>query len=304
MSTALVVCTHNPNIAVFRRVLASCVEQQPPANEILIVDSGSSEPITFEGTQHGVVCIVRENPPGLARARVRAIRETTSETICFVDDDTVLAENYVRTACHILDERPYLGAIGGQLLPEYEGTLPLPERYYRQRLAIREFRGNHWSNRWDDFATSPIGGGMVVRRQVAEEWARRFSTTAWRSTLGRSGASMNGGEDFDLLHTACEMGYGKGIFEKLQLTHVIPNQRLHPEFLVRITEGNNRSWAFLRGMLDPAATIPRRTILHRLNVVLQAARKTRLDRQLFLAAERGTWQGWNLVRHQRIAAGS
>ena len=86
-----------------------------------MVDSGSLSPLKVPEGLEKRVRLVREEAPGLARARVRGIREGRGEILIFVDDDTVLAPNYLQEARRILRERPYLGAIGGQLLPEYEG---------------------------------------------------------------------------------------------------------------------------------------------------------------------------------------
>jgi hypothetical protein len=231
---------------------------------------------------------------------VRGIRESRGEILIFVDDDTVLAPNYLQEARRILRERPYLGAIGGQLLPEYEGPLPLAEKYYRERLAIREFRGEHWSNRWDDFATSPIGGGMVVRREVAGEWAQRCEETPWRMEMGRKGNALSGGEDFDLLHTACEMGLGKGIFASLQLTHVFSAHRLTEDFLVRITEGNARTGLLLKGLLEPDAFLSRLTWPAKIRLFMESLRKSQLNRRLLWAETMGAEQGAQEGRLRRI----
>jgi glycosyltransferase involved in cell wall biosynthesis len=286
---------------MLQRVLESCVSQRGLSadDEILIVDSGSSPHMQLPPGFSGRVRLVREAQAGLAQARARGIRETTGEVIVFLDDDTVLAPDYLERAVKILAERPYLGVIGGQLLPEFEGPLLLPERYYWERLPLRSFSGDHWSNRWDDFATSPIGGGMVIRRSVAEEWARQSEAANWRRELGRTGKEMGGAEDVDQNRTACQMGLGKGVFAELKLTHIIPQERMKPEFLVKMTEGNTRSWAFIRGMVDSEPPIPPRTLAHRIKIWMEAFRKRGLDRQLLLAEDRGTWQGWKRVAHER-----
>jgi len=302
MRTSFLLCGHNSRPDLIRRVLEACQKQEElgPVDEILMIDSGSASPLQIPEGLERRVRLVREEAPGLARARVRGIRESRGEILIFVDDDTVLAPNYLQEARRILRERPYLGAIGGQLLPEYEGPLPLPEMYYRERLAIREFKGEHWSNRWDDFATSPIGGGMVVRREVAGEWAQRCEETPWRLEMGRKGNALSGGEDFDLLHTACEMGLGKGIFASLRLTHVFPAHRLTEDFLVRITEGNARTGLLLKGLLEPDAFLPRLTWPAKIRLFMESLRKSELNRRLLWAETMGAEQGAQEGRLRRI----
>jgi glycosyltransferase involved in cell wall biosynthesis len=295
MKASFLICGHNSRADLLERVVAACVGQEGlrGEDEILLVDSGSAPPLQVPAAYAGRVKLVREEQPGLARARVCGIRHSSGEMLVFVDDDTVLYPDYLARARRVLAERPYLAAIGGQLIPEFEGALPLPEHYYRERLAIREFQGDLWSNRWDDFATSPIGGGMVVRRIVADEWATLCETTPWRMAMGRSGTALTGGEDRDLVHTACQHGYGAGVFSNLKLTHVFPPHRLEPTFLVRITEGNSRSGTVLRALLNPSKPPPPDTLAHRVRVFLEGLRRRGLDRELWYAQDRGKRLGWH-----------
>lgn len=293
-SPSLVLCTHNPRADFLERVIESCRTQNAAIGELIVVDSASTPPVSYPGVDP-----VRSDLPGLARARIAGIQQSKGDPIVFVDDDTVLRDNYVSESIRILEERPYLGAIGGQLIPEYEGPLPLEESYYRKYLAIREFSEASWSNRWDDFATSPIGGGMVVRRAVALAWAERARTSAWRAGLGRTGNVLSGGEDMDLVQICCELGYGKGIFPELVLTHLMPAGRLAPDFLVRIYEGNCRSGAFLSSMLKPQFAMPPQRLRYRLKIALEAATMKPFPRKLFLAGERGKWAGLKQAAEER-----
>lgn len=291
---SLILCAHNPRRDFLQRVIGACVGQDTPSAqvEMVLVDSASSPPLEEALLEGCNGRIVRSELPGLARARVLGIQESKGDYLVFVDDDTVLAPNYVSEALRILAERPYLGAIGGQLIPEYEGPLPLAESYYRNYLAIREFQVAQWSNRWDDFATSPIGGGMVVRRDVAQAWVTRCEESTWRLALGRNGKQLSGGEDIDLLHMACEMGYGKGILPELILTHVMPARRLTPEFLVQIYEGNCRSGAFLQAMMNDEFGMPPIRLRHHVKVLIESLGMSSLDRRLRIACERGRRAGW------------
>jgi hypothetical protein len=290
-AASFVVCAHNPRMDILRRVLCACAAQRTDKKyQMLLVDSGSSPPLLCASM--GIeVEIMRLDEPGLALARARGIERVTADTIIFVDDDTILDDDYLEQALVILERHPFLGAVGGQLVPEFDGPLPLPEHYYRERLAIREFVGEHWSNRWDDFATTPIGGGMVVRRVLARTWVREFERNAWAKSLGRKGAAFSGGEDIHLVHTVCAAGFGKGVFEQLRLTHFMPANRLEPAFLERIAEGNARSGILLQALLAGRRRPPM-TFRHRLRNLLELANcRNSLDRRLLRAELRGLARG-------------
>ncbi|MDA8528173.1 glycosyltransferase [Opitutaceae bacterium] len=283
-------CTHNPRPDFLHRVVEACLNMQLPSgvsSELIMVDSASSENWSLPDLDTSKIRLVREDQAGLALARIRAIRESEGDLIVLVDDDTVLDPDYVDRSRSIMTEHPYLGAIGGQLIPEYElSSLPLPEEQYYRFLALRKFTGNHWSNSPHDFNTSPIGGGMVVRRAVALKWADEANSRSWRKALGRSGNKLFGGEDVDLLSTCCAMGFGKGIFEQLKLTHLMPAHRLTPEFLVRIFEGNTYSNTFLQ-LMDTRQFPPARTWKSRIKETLETLAVRDFERQILLAGRRG-----------------
>ena len=117
--------------------------------------------------------------------------------------------------------------------------------------------------------------------------------------MGRKGNALSGGEDFDLLHTACEMGLGKGIFASLRLTHVFPAHRLTEDFLVRITEGNARTGLLLKGLLEPDAFLPRLTWPAKIRLFMESLRKSRLDRRLLWAEAQGRESGYKEYKKVR-----
>jgi glycosyltransferase involved in cell wall biosynthesis len=296
MNASLIVCAHNPRIDILERVLTACNQQESQHPfEVILVDSGSADPL--EALSKRFKCrVLRENEPGLATARARGIAEAQADTLIFVDDDTILDTDYLRSSLSILEAYPFLGAIGGQLIPEFEVPLPLPVCYYRERLAIREFAGQHWSNRWDDFATTPIGGGMVVRRLLAMKWVETLRSNNWASTLGRRRGDLGGGEDYHLTYTICSTGYGKGIFDQLRLTHFIPAHRLTIDFLERISEANAKTAILLKAMIL-GKTAPPATLRHKFRMLLELANcRNNWDRRLLLAEFRGAYRGWKAVQ--------
>jgi len=286
---SVIIFTFNPRPDFMRRVLDAVKVQTMPKDheELLLIEKPSKKSLakSCDLSWHPRARHIYEDSPGLTAARLRGIKESTGDLLVFVDDDTVLQPNYISESVRILDERPYLGAVGGQLIPEYEGAPALDEYYYRYYLALREFDHACWSNRWDDFDSSPIGGGMVVRRLIAQAWVERAERQKWRRNL-------TGGEDIDLVQMACEMGYGKGTFPELSLTHLIPLDRMTPEFLLRIYERNCRDGAYLSAMNNPNFKLPPLRFRHRVKILLAGLALRPLDRKFHFAAERGRWDGW------------
>jgi hypothetical protein len=91
-----------------------------------------------------------------------------------VDDDDVLASDYLERAMEIALEYPHIGAFGGSIKGEFE---LMPEPWltpYLGNLAIREIERDSWSNMaggWTD--STPFGAGLCIRGRVAEDYRRK-----------------------------------------------------------------------------------------------------------------------------------
>lgn len=247
---SVVICTHNPRQDHLERTLASLKKQTLPQEfwELLVVDNASATPVAGQHdlSWHANARHVVESKLGLTMARIRGIAETTSEVVLFVDDDNVLAPNYLSTVLEIMRREPQLGVIGaGRLEPEFEeapepGLMP-----YTPMLALRTVGTSRWSNDPQD-QTIPWGAGMAVSRAVADRYRHIILADPLKQRLDRAGNSLNSCGDDEFSWVACEMGLGKGVFTDLQVTHLIGRVRVQREYLLRLAEGHAFSRAFLR----------------------------------------------------------
>lgn len=234
---SVILCTHNPRLDYFRRVLAALAAQTLPRSgwELLIIDNASTPPVA-ERLDVAEARIVNENSLGLTHARLAGIRESRGDVLVFLDDDNVVAEDYLAVAREIAARWPRLGTWGGQALPEWEEQPAEWTRRYWNWIGVRELPRDLWSNLPNDLTTHPFGAGMCVRREVAEAYARGLSENPVRRSLGRTGAQLIGSEDSDLCFTASDLRLGNGLFRRLKLTHLIPRQRVQEEYLLRLVE--------------------------------------------------------------------
>src|SRR6266487_2314818 len=98
---SVIICTHNPRPDYLLRVLDALKAQTLPTEqfELLLIDNASTEPLasTWDLSWHPCSRIIRENDVGLTSARLRGIRESLASMLIFVDDDNVLAKDYLKT---------------------------------------------------------------------------------------------------------------------------------------------------------------------------------------------------------------
>lgn len=191
--------------------------------------------------------VVREEKVGLTPARLRAIRETSSDLLLFIDDDNVLAPDYLEKLLEIAGKFPELGCLGaGRLEPEFEEE-PAPEfRPHLPMLALRTVERATWAKEPTNEMLIPWGAGMAVRRPVAKRYAEVVTSCPVRMHLDRAGGQLLSGGDNEFSHIAAEMGHGHGIFPELRITHLISKERVQPEYLFRLAEGHAYSHAFLQ----------------------------------------------------------
>lgn len=347
---SVVIPTHNPRMDYLGRVLEALRVQTLPCErwELLVVDNGSREPLkavagrqddrstgprvcgtalpshlpTFPPSNsteidlswHPNARVVREEKLGLTFARLRGFAEAKGERIVMVDDDNLLAPDYLEIAVRLAQEHPTLGAFGGKCLPEFEvepepwlasvtsglglrdlgaapqlfpketssglrdkeresGRSPVgswqseeneqwttddgkPKAANRRRRAVREFPD-----------CAPIGAGMVIRREAAAAYAERIKQrTAGRQDHGtitdRKGDSLASGGDNDICLTVVEEGWQVGYMPQLQLTHLIPKQRMTLDYQMRMAREAMRSFILMLDQhgIRPWAAIPKWTV--------------------------------------------
>jgi glycosyltransferase involved in cell wall biosynthesis len=247
---SVIICAHNPRRAYLQRVLDALRNQTlPPEHwEVLLIDNASVEPLRFSWdlSWHLNANHVREDELGLTPARLRGISEAKGEILVFVDDDNVLAPNYLEEGLKIGRDLPQLGAWGGTIRGEFEVQ---PEPSVQPLLAflpVREFSNPLWSNNVEDWRAQPCGAGMCVRAVVAKFYAEQVAAQPLRRRLGRVGQTLSSCEDSDLIMTSCDLGMGFGNFPQLILTHLIPKSRVQTDYLIRLMKEITTSGVLLR----------------------------------------------------------
>jgi hypothetical protein len=286
---SVILCTHNPRPSYLDRTLHALKHQTLTSDtwELVVVDNCSDIPISeqLDGDWHLKAKIVREETLGLTPARLRGIGEARSDLFVFVDDDNVLDPDYLQVTLRTAAERPWLGAWSGQCRAGFDEIPPEWTRRYWGNLVIREFNQDVWSNlpRLPD--SMPCGAGLVVRRNVAEHYRKVITAGQRRLQLDRTGTSLLSGGDNDLAACACDLGLGVGLISSLRLTHLIPPQRLTPDYLARLAEGIAYSSVILDA--DRGLFVPPRSTIGLVADALRVLRQRRPHGRILAAAFRG-----------------
>lgn len=247
MQLSVVIPTHNPAVARLERVLAALRGQSLPADrwEMVVVDNASDPPVATGADR---VRTVREPRLGLTEARRRGLAEARGELVVLVDDDNVLAPDYLEQTLALFATHPRVGALGGRSRPEFAATPPAWMREFNGLLALRDLGDKPMlshglrpsaAGRNEYPAFSPIGAGMALRRAAIETWLE--SADPGRPT-DRRGGSLSSGGDNDLVFAVLEAGWEVAYFPSLYLIHLIPPERLTTAYLARLNRSMQESW--------------------------------------------------------------
>jgi Glycosyltransferases involved in cell wall biogenesis len=285
-------CTHNPRDAYISRAIGALQRQTLERDqwELIVVDNASAKPLgeRLEIDWHSAARVVREEELGLTHARLRGIRESVGDVIVFVDDDNILDEDYLAAVDRIARSHEFLGSWSGNVSPEFEVPPPEWTRRYWGNLVIREVARDAWSNLYGIEATTPLGAGLCVRRPVANEYLRLHDQGLRPRVLDRAGKSLVSGGDNDLAACALDIGLACGVMTSQRLTHLIPEERLSEDYLLRLIEGVAYSGIILKSLRpETSGKIPDRGLIGRAADIARRLRMSPRERRFHDAVMRG-----------------
>jgi len=209
----------------------------------------------------------REETLGLNAARRAGLNATSAALVVFIDDDNVIAPNYLELVVAAFDRLPRVGALGGRSAPEFEEPPQAWQTEFFSLLALRDLgptelvsgplvsqenKGAHYPG----FA--PIGAGMAVRREACSSWLRNRGS----GITDRRGNALTSGGDNELVFAVLESGWQVAYVPELKLTHLIPASRLSTEYLARLNRSIQKSWmqVLTAHRANPWSAIPAWTV--------------------------------------------
>lgn len=304
IAVSVILCTHNPQPEYLTRVLASLRRQTLPTAqwEFLLIDNASSQPLseTWDISWHPHGTHIRVEELGLTLARLRGIEESIGNLLVFVDDDNLLASDFLVQAKAISALYPILGVFGaGVLEPEFEVQPPPKLRHRLNRLALRSEPSALWSNNPKDAHCKPWGAGLCLTRWVAKFYRQIVADLGVNGVLDRRGQRLFAGGDDLFSRAATELELGFGVFPELRITHLISASRLNQQYFLRLIHDHALSHAVLSYMFDGIQ--PRQINLVRyVHLFLHAMKNGPFSMRCQWAASRGAAVAAQIISANRL----
>ncbi len=237
----IIICTYN-NADLLKRSLATLAKQRflkPRSWSVMVVDNNCTDQTArvcddyiCAQTIPGLRRIVEQNQ-GLAYARLCGVNNTSSEWLAFVDEDCLLAENWVEQAIEFAASHPRCGAFGGKVILDWENKpSPLLAKHARSFSEVnRGDKIQKLSRR--DFHIP--GAGLVIQRAALKEsgWIEQQFLNDREGDKNRFSA----GGDSEIILRILNVGYELWYTPSCILHHYIPSRRISENYLADLTYG-------------------------------------------------------------------
>lgn len=203
MKISVVVCTRN-RPAELARCLAALSRLEPAELEVLVVDNAPGDDSARRIVERTPFRYVREDRPGLDRARNRGIAEARYDLIAFTDDDTEPEPGWLATLAATFTD-PRVAGVTGRVLP---AALDTPAQRLFEQYGNGMSKGER-ARVFDGASLRPaellraqdvgVGANMAFRRQALE------AVGGFDPALD-VGTPAHGAGDLDLFHRLLRSG--------------------------------------------------------------------------------------------------
>jgi len=229
LALSVVVCTHNRPHDLERCLRA--LSAVPGSVEVLVVDSASQPPCRELVAKYAALAprltYVREEQPGLSRARNRGLSVASGVIVAFLDDDTAPRPEWVDAIIAPFEADPTIGCVGGACLPVFEEH-PRP-RWLSDRLlqfaGITRFgseaREARSSSEW------PFGANVAFRVEALAE------TGGFSEKLGRLGTTLLSGEESAVIEAVLRAGWKVWLEPAAAVDHTVHPNRCRSRYYWR-----------------------------------------------------------------------
>ncbi len=247
----VVICTYN-NAPLLRRTLDT-LERQVEAERLwstLVINNNSTDETAAVVEEYIArrripgLRLITESKQGLAFARRRAVSETASPWLAFVDDDCLLENDWVREALRFIQAHPDIGGLGGRIHVRWEGEPEPVIRRFATSYAAQDYGTTAQLVTEESAVRHLVGAGLILRREALQR-------CGWLETgvfTGRKGKRLMAGEDTEIVFRIRNAGYALWYAPSLKMQHFITQRRMTLDYLCRMQRGFGQSRPITRDM--------------------------------------------------------
>lgn len=241
---SFIVCTHNPDLLMFRDVVTNLVSIMQHSNvesELIVVDNNSTPQLADNDFLSALlidiknVHLIRENKPGLTFARIAGYKNAKFNWLIFVDDDNLPGNNYLNELANLSQKYPEVRCWGAgriQVVFKNQKNSVFLESL-RPLFQERNFTGVNYSCNIKGEEFYPPGSSMCIEKVAFGNYLKLINAGTITSS-DRTGYSLNSAGDVQIIYTCLKHGYSVGCSENLILEHLISESKTKLSYLLRL----------------------------------------------------------------------
>lgn len=241
MDLTVAICTYR-RAQILPQTLRSLTQvNRPPVQwDVLVVDNACDpqvSKIVDDFKDRLPIRYTQEPQTGIARARNRAVLETTAPVILFADDDVEFDPNWLCAMATATQTHSQCQFWGGRIIPAW--SVPKPAWFDDHRCpmlgdSIVRYDLGPQPRPWQPASDPPFYTCNLALRTDAIRKAGMFDVT-----LGHQGSKRGGGEDSWMIRSISNAGGPGWYAADALLSHPVPPQR--------VTRTHARAFAWWQG---------------------------------------------------------
>jgi glucosyl-dolichyl phosphate glucuronosyltransferase len=230
---SVVICTSN-RCEKLRDTLASLARMSVRDDvlwELIVVDNNSSDRTkevaqSFAGSSRLTLRYVFEPEPGLSHARNRGIAESRGEIVSFLDDDVIVAQDWLDEICRAF-EKYGAACVGGRVL--LWGNPKIPSWWHQSfDFAVGKFdRGDQVILDEKNPSLVGIGANISFQRSVFQKYG------SFHTGMGRIGNQLKTGEESEFVLRLQRSKELAVYYPRAVVYHNFPSSRFSKRYLRR-----------------------------------------------------------------------
>lgn len=234
---SVIICTYNGarTIGLVLDAILKLTNQDDLLEEIIIVDNASNDStkaiVLKYISVNKKIKYIYEKEQGLSNARRHAIY-AKAPWVLYVDDDNILAEDWLERANQVIKNNPNVGIINGAVIGIPIEGFSIEEKI-RFKAIYKNLACTHLYNYYiirGRLDKTPMGAGLCIKTDAL----RKVAQDGWLVLPGRKGNELSSGEDTELCEKVLKLGYRYIRDYSLRLEHLIPKSRLTEEYTTRL----------------------------------------------------------------------
>ena len=229
--------------------------------EVIVIDNASTDDTATVAASAGARC-VREEKLGLSHARNRGIAEAKGEFIAFIDDDAWPEPDWLKELEQAFTD-PSVACAGGRVIPAWKTLSGWPD-WLHERLIGFFTVVDYPDYRKLSYPDYPAGTNMAFRKSILAE------VGGFNAELGRSGASLQSGEETDLCLRIEQAGNSIVHTPDAVVHHHVHEGRLTREWVRERCHCQGVSSAIIEKKLFKKSAVTRKSLLYLLFTILSA----------------------------------